>query len=194
MAGSIDKQRLMDAGSRDNNYPGVNDSRRNPLAMEIPFAINALMLTGRLRLNKSVALYPLDFQTKIPIREGIMASDEYFPYKTVRKIHESSTGNHTFLATNGKETLFLRRAKLGGCAPQGIMASKIATLISDKHFAAEQLMDNQMAGSRRLATYAVSVVDESVRPAIETKKFFQVLALLVRCVILLLNGIVIQKI
>lgn len=158
-------------GEHSNFFPGVNYYQRKILASNIPFAINALTLTGQLPkanyygINTAHALYPLDLmvtqENKVLMRKGIKPSNEYFPYKSVCKIAKGDTGDNTFLATNGSKVLFMRGVER--YSPQGILASKIATLVSAKHFSSERLMDNKIVASREINTYACSAADRKTR-------------------------------
>ncbi len=155
-------------GEHSNFFPGVNYYQRKILASNIPFAINALTLTGQLPkanyygINTAHALYPLDLmvtqENKVLMRKGIKSSNEYFPYKSVCKIAKGDTGDNTFLATNGSKVLFMRGVER--YSPEGILASKIATLVSAKHFSSERLMDNKIVASREINTYACSAADK----------------------------------
>lgn len=166
---------IQTAGEFGNFYPGVNPYMRDQLASQLPFAINALTLTGRLPkanyngVNTASPLYPLSLQVikegTVPIKRGVKASQAYFPYKLVSKIVKGDTGNHTFLATNGSKALFMRGVE--HYTPESIFSSKIATLVSSKHFASERLMDNQIVASRRLKAYACSAADRKVQNQIE---------------------------
>ena len=149
----------------------ISPYQRKVLNYYIPFAINALTLTGKLPkanyngINTAQALYPLNLEiaqeNKIPIKRGIKISSEYFPYKFVYKIYKGNTGNNTFLATNGHKVLFLRSAEQ--YSPMSIMTSKIASLISAKYFSSERLMDNKIAASKKINTYVCSVIDPEIR-------------------------------
>jgi hypothetical protein len=160
-------------GNTYNSFPGVNPYQRKTLASKLPFAINALTLTGKLPkanyngVNTAKALYPLDLNVakddKVPIKKGIKISDAYYPYKAVSKIAKGDTGDNTFLATNGTKALFMRG--VGRYAPQGILASKIATLVSATHFSSERLMDNRIVASKGIKAYACSVADGETRTA-----------------------------
>ncbi|RMX15297.1 hypothetical protein EAS68_12865 [Legionella jordanis] len=142
------------------------------ISHEIPFAINALRLVGKLPttdnfngVDLSKPFYPLHLNVvknkKVSIRKGIKESDDYFPYKMVSKLAKGDTGDNTFVATNGKKILFVRGVER--YSPNAILASKIATLISADHFSSERLLDNRLVGSRAIPGYAVSVADHRTR-------------------------------
>lgn len=153
-------------------YPGLNQFDFNS---KIPFAINALILTGLLPktnlngVNTAIPLHPLSSyrflsQEKLPSQRGIKRSSDYFLYKAVRKIYKGYPGNHTFLATNGIKALFIRDSSC--VQSESVFASKIARCISTSHFASERLMDNQLVGSRALDSYAISVADPRIIDAL----------------------------
>jgi hypothetical protein len=168
-----------------NSFPGVNPYLRETLGANIPFAINALMLTGNIPrevyngIHNGQALYPLHLEVtqenKLPAKKGIKKSDEYFPYKSVSKLYKGDTGDNTFLATNGDKILFVRGVEC--YAPNSIFASKIATLVSSKHFSSERLLDNGVVASKGINSYACSAADKTTRKSRkhyieESKKVF----------------------
>jgi len=161
-------------GMITSSYPGINRFQRQQI-LDIPLAINAFTLTGQLTkrdfngVNTAKPLYPLNWpsikEDRVPIQKGIKKSEEYYPYKRATKIAKGDTGDNTFFATNGTKILFVRgtiKADAPRYAPQGILASKIATLVSPEHFSSERLMSNKFAASKRIDTYARSVADDSL--------------------------------
>lgn len=141
----------------------------NNIIIKIPFALNILRLVGTLPttdnfngFNLSTPFYPLQLDIRqkrvICLKKGIKPSDDYFPYKMVKKITIGDTGDTTFVATNGKKILFVRG--VDDYSPDAVLASKIATLVSPHHFSSERLLDNRLVGSRRMANYAVSLADD----------------------------------
>ncbi|OCH97535.1 hypothetical protein A8135_14175 [Legionella jamestowniensis] len=165
------------------SYPGVYDPQRNIINYDVPFAINALRLVGKLPttdnfmgMDLSKPFYPLKLevvkQEKVPLKKGVKEGDTFYPYKAVSKIAKGDTGDNTFLATNGKKILFIRGVER--YSPNAILASKIATLVSPAHFSSERLLDNRLVGSKAIPNYAISVADRRTRDArkeyIETKK------------------------
>lgn len=165
------KGRFINEGDPYIVYPGIGRDERKVFGALIPFAINALTLTGQIsKTFFNGPLYPLHLEDlkitgKIPVKRGIKVSDDYYPYKPVSKIYKGDTGNNTFLVTNGVKTLFMRGAR--GPSANGVFASKIATMVSSKHFSSERLMDNKIVGSRGIDGYAVSVADETIQSAME---------------------------
>lgn len=154
----------------DNRYPSVNPIIEKTIHYNLPFAINALRIVGKLPIsadfngfNLSKPYYPLHLQVvkkeKALLKKGVKRSDEYYPYRMVAKINPGTPGDSTFTATNGKKMLFIRGIEYYN--PNGILASKIANLVSPKHFSSERLLDNHLAGSKALPGYALSLADES---------------------------------
>ena len=156
-------------GSNYFTYPGVTRKKLNNIIVKIPFALNALRLVGELPttdnfngFNLSKPFYPLQLDIikaeVIGLKKGVKRSDDYFPYKMVKKIARGATGDNTFVATNGKKILFVRGVE--DYSPDAVLASKIATLVSPQHFSSERLLDNRLVGSRKISTFAVSLADD----------------------------------
>ncbi|KTD20258.1 Uncharacterised protein [Legionella lansingensis] len=151
------------------SYPEILVEARNAIRYQLPFAINALRVVGKLPstddfygIDLSKPFYPLSLKVvrneKVPLRKGIKESEEYYPYKMVSKINKNiASGDNTFLATNGKKILFVRGVE--NYSPKAILSSKIATLISPTHFSSERLLDNRLVGSKGIVSYARSVAD-----------------------------------
>lgn len=170
----------IEKGHYSYSYPGILFEAKNAVRFDLPFAINALRLVGKLPtiadfngIDLSKAYYPLSLKVvkndKVPLRKGIKKSEEYYPYKMVSKIAKGDTGDNTFLATNGKKILFIRGVE--HYSPKAILSSKIATLISPTHFSSERLLDNRLVGSRGIAAYARSVAD--ARTCNDRKKYLE---------------------
>lgn len=166
-----------------------SDESRNILNLELPFAINTLTLMNLLPKRGNYCgialgepIYPnfekrKETEKEIPLdRKGIKDWRLYFPFKQITKSHAGDTGNNTFLATNGKKTLFIRGLSVGYIytkkpAPENglekhprvvnyssgaIMASKIATFVSEEHFSSERLLSNGFTASKKLPNYMLS--------------------------------------
>ncbi len=162
----------------DMDYPAITEVQLESAETELTFNINALRLIGKIPttpdfhgFDLSKPFYPSTLQIvreeKISLRKGIKISDEYYPYKQANKLYWGDVGNNTFMATNGKKILFIRGVEV--YPPQAILASKIATLVSPSHFSSERLLDNRLAGSRGISSYAISVVDPQIKA--EIKKY-----------------------
>jgi hypothetical protein len=162
---------IYEGANLSNSFPGVYPYLHKTLSANIPFAINALMLTGNIPqeeyngIRNGQALYPLHLKvtqnSKLHTKKGIKKSDDYYPYKSVTKIYKGDTGDNTFLATNGDKILFVRGVEQ--YAPNGIFASKIATLVSSTHFSSERLLDNGVVASKGIDSYACSAADQITR-------------------------------
>lgn len=136
------------------------------------FGLNALRLTGCLAregvlagLDLSQPFYPLKLnsmmQHPVALSPGFKDAAVYFPFKYTSKIAQGDTGDNTFLATNGEKLLFVRGVPK--YTPAGVFASKIAKLISAKHFSSERVLTSSVVAARGLPGYAFSVVDSALR-------------------------------
>ncbi|CEG57061.1 hypothetical protein [Legionella fallonii] len=154
-------------------YPGTNSWDTN-VRYNLPFAINALRLVGKLPttpdfngIDLSKPYFPLHLQVvkkeKVTIRKGIPDSEKFYPYKMVAKLFKGNTGDNTFLATNGKKKIFIRGVE--DYAPHAVLASKIASIISPTHFSIERLLNNRLVGARGIPGYARSAADDETRDA-----------------------------
>lgn len=138
----------------------------------IPLGINALRLTYKLPtegqycgLDFSKHLYPKNHGgtvKEIPLRRGIKNKNEWVPFYKNSKLCKGDTEDSTYLATNGKKFLFIR-GRSCAISPCAVMASKIATFVSKKHFSSERLFNNQLTASKQLLEYKISFADNSIR-------------------------------
>ncbi|WP_133127749.1 hypothetical protein [Legionella nagasakiensis] len=140
--------------------------RYEQIGYELPFAINELRLRGKLpregtygNMDLSKPLYPPHLNAdRLPIKRGIKRSDDYYPIKNINKLFRGDKGDLTFLAVrhDAAKKLYVRGAE--NLAPNAILASKIATIISPRHFSSERVLDNQMAAARHLQEYGKPIV------------------------------------
>lgn len=148
------------------NYPGLKYEDRLVLTFDVPFAINALSLTGVFPKDQiyggmklGLPLYPPSLakeeKDKTPLSRGIKQSEHYYPFTRTNKLVGVNLKD-TFLATNGKKLLFVRGSQY---APWAVMASKIATFVNAKHFSSERQLDISLAASKKIPGYAVPISD-----------------------------------
>lgn len=135
------------------------------IGYELPFAINALRLRGKLPregtygdIDLSKPLYPSHLNSDhLPIKRGIKRSNDYYPIKNINKLFRGGKGDLTFLAVrhDAAKKLYVRGTDL---AANAILASKIATIISPRYFSSERVLDNQMSAARHLQEYGKPIV------------------------------------
>jgi hypothetical protein len=150
-------------------FPGMSSARQTDFCYSLSFSINVLNLMKKLPsdyngISVEKPLYPNEYSRYIQIeniekKRGIKQSDSYFPYKKISKIQTLGAPDTTFVATNGKKILYLRGSPGGKLTPHSILGSKIATFVSKDHFSSERLLDNRIIGSKKLPSYAISLVN-----------------------------------
>lgn len=149
-------------------YPQLSYSDSVTLEFDVPFAINALSLIGAfpkgqtyIGMKLGEPIYPKKLAKSkkelLPLKRGIKQSEMYFPFKRIMKITTDVNLKDTFLITNGKKLLYVRGVYQ--YSPNAVLASKIASFVSHKHFSSERLLDNNLVASRKLAGYAISAAD-----------------------------------
>lgn len=149
------------------DFPGIPFDVKDIVRSDIPFAINALRLVGKLPKDKPI--YPLDLniseKDRITERIGIKNSDLFFPYKNVKKIAEQPSDN-VFLMTNGKKQFFVRAKPYSSRSLSAVLASEIAKLIDKECFASESLFTNLLVGSKKLKSYEIPLTASGNLPLI----------------------------
>ncbi|WP_342146349.1 hypothetical protein [Rickettsiella endosymbiont of Aleochara curtula] len=161
-------------------YPETHDPEKqdyNVITSLIPCAINILVIVGVFPksdnfhgINLAKPCYPLGSSSnKINFVKGIKNHADYYLLRRVSKIHKGDLGNRTFLAVkaDGSKLLYLNPSR----PAHGILASKIARLVSTKHFSSERLLNNGFGGSRELAGF-ISAAEPSIRDG--RKRFVEV--------------------
>jgi len=130
----------------------------------LPLAINAMRLTGIMPgdhpFAESDPLYPA-FVKRHPLIQpmpGIQSSRNLTPFRRQKKLVTGKTTDSTLLASDGNKLCYILRSQDASYSPAGILASKIATLISNKHFSSERLLDNQLTASRALQGYVTPMI------------------------------------
>jgi hypothetical protein len=153
-------------------FPGLQNTAKDIFEYLIPLGINALRLTNKLPkegeycgLDLSKPLYPKEYggtTEEIPLHRGIKNKNDYAPFYKHNKINKGDYEDTTYVATNGKKFLYIRGAS-SAISPSSVMASKIATFVSNKHFSSERRLSNQLTASKQLPAYKISFVDRRIR-------------------------------
>jgi hypothetical protein len=181
----INRGELLNLRNLDNKdgykfpYPKYGDE--DIFEYHIPLSINALRLTNKLpkegqycSLDLSKHLYPKKHggtTEEIPLRRGTKNKNEYVPFYKNSKLFKGTVEDTTYLATNGKKFLFIR-GRSNATSPDSVMAAKIATFVSKKHFSSERRLTNQLIASKQLPGYKIpSVGDKNSRD--EKRKIIQ---------------------
>lgn len=134
---------------------------------EIPLTINLFRLTGHLPkhlkycgLDTDKPLYPLNlgFERDNIKSQGIKNANDYWPYQNVAKQVQGGIKSTTLKATNYQRFVFFR----GNLADNriGVLASKLASLISKEHFAAEFILENRYSASKKHVNYVTPLSNE----------------------------------
>ncbi|MBV8802158.1 MAG: hypothetical protein JO131_04210, partial [Gammaproteobacteria bacterium] len=167
-------------------FPDKASGESEIFEYNIPLAINALRLTNKLPsqgnycgLDLSKHLYPKyhgGTDVEAPLRRGIKNKNEWAPFYKNAKLFKGDLDDTVYLATNGKKLLYIRGSDAKLINSSSIMASKVATFVSKKHFSSERRLNNQLTASKQLPEYKFSFVDPSiaseVREVIKEKRVF----------------------
>jgi len=149
-----------------NNPPDINPFHVRAFNWELPMMCNAMRLTGIVPEGHPFSgdqfFYFPEYKSRQAVLSpgpGIQASAPLIPFKAVKKIYAGDTGHNTVLATDGRKLCFMLRSNHNEQASDAVFASKIARLVSSKHFSSERLLDNKMIASREHPAYVKSIAD-----------------------------------
>ncbi len=150
------------------NFNSVNEAILN---YELRFSLNVLRLVKKMPRAGRYLGVPLaepfypdkshEFWLKINLqpKPGIKDANKYYPIERVKKEIEGLSGNTNFLVVDDRGKLLFLRNTIKD-ARKAVLASKIATVISKKHFASERLFSNGFSASKKLAAYQDSLYRE----------------------------------
>lgn len=96
------------------------------------------------------------FAIRLP--RGVKPAQKYFPFKRVNKLYRGDAKDVVHMATDGKKVLFVRESLYPPTT--SIIASKIASAVSKKHFSSERLLSNGYGASRLLPFYRFSLASD----------------------------------
>lgn len=142
----------------------INERAEYIVKYQIPFSINILTLAKQIPQSGNYAGLPLgeplhpilrENVKNIPLKRGIKSSKDYFPIKGLKKDNKGGFAESNYIATDGNKLVFIRGSDYKNA--NGVLASKLATFVSKKHFSSERLLDNEVTVSSKLEGYQVSL-------------------------------------